>query len=78
MSEAQPNFIEVERAMGRAVKAVEKEFAPIFGKRAAVAVNVATKDWAFGSNLSAQRRSAGAMRHLGESLAQSAEEADDA
>lgn len=77
MAEAKPNFSHVAAAMERAVRAVEEEFKPIFGKRAAVVVNVATKDWAFGSRVDAQPRSAGAYRSLAASLRQSAEEADD-
>lgn len=75
-AESQPNFSQVEEAMGRAVKAVEDEFRPIFGRRALVVVNVATKDWAFGSNLGSQKASAGAFEHAAASLRQSAEEAE--
>jgi hypothetical protein len=76
MAEARPNISHVEQAMGRAVKAVEEEFKPIFGRRAVVVVNVATKDWAFGSSLGAQKASAGAFEHAAASLRQSAEEAE--
>lgn len=78
MAEPKPNFSHVARAMELAVTAVEEEFKPIFGKRAAVVVNVATKDWAFGSRVDVQARSAGAYRSLADSLRLSAEEADDA
>jgi hypothetical protein len=71
------NGIDVAQAMSRAVKAVEEEFKPIFGKRAAICVNVATKDWAFGSNIGHPRRSRAAHTHLAESLRASADEAED-
>lgn len=76
--EAKPNFSDVCDAMDRAVKSVEEEFLPIFGNRAVVVVNVATKDWAFGSPIvRSRRRAAGAYRQMEHSLAQSSEEAAD-
>ena len=75
--EAQPNPLLVEQAMDRALKAVEKEFEPIFGKRAVAVVNVATKDWAFGSNIDARSGRVKAKRFVADSLRRSAEEAKD-
>lgn len=76
--EVRPNLGHVSNAMEEALKAAEEAFKPVFGNRAAIVINVATKDWAFGSKVDRRRRSAGVFRTLAASLRQSAEEADDA
>lgn len=61
----------VEEAMGRALKAAQKELRPVVGRRAAVVVNVATGQYAFGSRTPSRPPSL-----LAKSLRASAEEAE--
>jgi hypothetical protein len=65
-----PTIDEIEAAMGRALKAAQAELRPLLGKRAAVVINVATADCAFGSRVPSR-----APKMLAESLRASAEEA---
>lgn len=72
MSERLPLDLDaLEGAMGRALRAAQKELRPILGKRAAVVINVANGQRAFGSRVPSRPPSL-----LADSLRASAEEAE--
>jgi hypothetical protein len=73
MPERTLDYGDLEAAMGRAVKAAQKELRAVLGKRASVVVNVATGTHAFGSRVPARP-----PRLLAQSLDASAEEAENA